>query len=162
VPMERETILWSRRAAVVPHLDPWLRVEAVTTRTVPVHEELERQVFELAETTAEDRQARLAAAIATGRLRAFVVRQHGEPVAVARLTARDGVAAVYGVGVADAHRGAGLGRLITTIATRAGLAMGNRLVWLSVDQTNVTASGLYASLGFRAAFSWTRLLGPAT
>jgi ribosomal protein S18 acetylase RimI-like enzyme len=162
VPMERETILWTRRAAIVPHLDASLRVEAVTARTVPLHEELERHVFELADSTAEDRRARIADAIATGRLRAFLVRLHGEPVAIARLTARDGVAALYGIGVAEGHRGAGLGRLITTVATRAGLATGNRLVWLSVDESNATASRLYASLDFRPAFSWTRLLGPAS
>lgn len=162
VPMERETILWTRRAAVVPHLDPSLRVEAVTRRTVAVHEQLERQVFELSETAADDRAELIARAIDAGRLRAFLVRLEGEPVAVARLTARDGIAALYGVGVAEGHRGAGLGRLVTTIATRAGLATGNRLVWLSVDEANLAARTLYGTLDFRPAFPWTRLLGPAS
>lgn len=159
--MERERILWTRRAAVVPHLDPSLRVEAVTPRTAAVHERLEREVFELSETTADDRTATLIRAIQAGRLRAWVVRLRGEPAAVARLTARDGVAALYGIGVAEGYRRQGLGRLITTVAVRAGLATGNRIVWLSVDESNAAARTLYATLDFRPAFGWTRLLGPA-
>jgi ribosomal protein S18 acetylase RimI-like enzyme len=161
LPLERETVLWTRRAAVVPHLDPWLRIEAVTARTAPIHEELERSIFELAETNAEDRVELLMRAIDAGRLRAYIVRLHDEPVAVARLTARDGIAALYGIGVAEQARRQGLGRLITTVATRAALATGNRLVWLSVDEVNDAARQLYASLDLRPAFDWVRLLGPA-
>lgn len=158
--MERERVLWTRRAAVVPHLHRSLRVEAVVPRSAAVHERLERQVFELSEATADDRTAMLRRAIEAGRLRAWIVRLDGEPVAVARLTARDGVAALYGIGVAEGYRGRGLGRLITTVAVRAGLATGNGLVWLSVDESNAVARTLYAALDFRPAFAWTRLLGP--
>ena len=161
LPMERETILWTRRAAVVPHLDPWLRIEAVTARTAPLHEQLEREVFELVASSADDRVDRLWRAIQSGRLRAYVVRMHGEPVAVARLTSRDGIAALYGIGVAPGARREGLGRLITTVATRAALATGNKVVWLSVDESNAGARELYAKLGFQPAFGWARLLGPA-
>jgi ribosomal protein S18 acetylase RimI-like enzyme len=159
--LERETILWTRQAAIVPHLDPGLRIEAVTTRSAATHERLEREVFELAATSADERVELLLRAIHAGRLRAYLVRLHGEPVAVARLTARDGVAALYGIGVAEEARRQGLGRLITIVATRAALATGNGLVWLSVDQTNIAARQLYASLGLRPAFEWVRLLGPA-
>jgi ribosomal protein S18 acetylase RimI-like enzyme len=162
LPLERETIMWTRRAAIVPHLDPWLRVEAVTAKSAPVHEQLEREVFELAESNADDRVDVLARGIQAGRLRAYLVRLHGEPVAVARLTARDGIAALYGIGVAEGARRQGLGRLITTVATRAALATGNRLVWLSVDESNATARHLYGALGFEPTFGWTRLLGPAS
>ncbi len=161
LPLERETILWTRRGAVVPHLDPWLRVEAVTARTAALYEQLEREVFELSATSAEDRASLLVRAVEAGRLRAYLVRLHGEPVAVARLTARDGIAALYGIGVAGHARRQGLGRLITTVATRAALATGNRLVWLSVDEKNDAARSLYASLGFGPAFAWVRLLGPS-
>ena len=38
--------------------------------------------------------------------------------------------------------------MLTTIATRAGLATGHKLVWLSVLEDNAAAVALYRSLGF--------------
>jgi ribosomal protein S18 acetylase RimI-like enzyme len=155
-----ESVLWVGRAAVVPHLDPALRIEAVQPRGVTEHERLEREVFGLPEGLAEGRRAAIADAIGSGRVRAFIVRLHGEAVAVARLSQGDGVAGLYGIGVAEAHRGRGLGTLVTTVATRAGLALGNRLVWLSVEEGNERAARVYARLGFVRAFGWSRWLGP--
>jgi ribosomal protein S18 acetylase RimI-like enzyme len=57
------------------------------------------------------------------------------------------------------HRRQGFGRLVTAVATRAGLATGNPLVWLSVDPANEPARRLYEDLGYRPAFSWQRLIG---
>jgi ribosomal protein S18 acetylase RimI-like enzyme len=153
-----ERVLWVGQAASVPHLDPGLRIEAVQPPRAAVHEALERRIFGMADETAEQRGQALAAALATGRLRAYVIHAAGEPVAVARLSQGEGVAALVGIGVAPEHRREGLGRLITTVATRAGLATGNRLVWLSVREADAPATALYAGLGYQPAFSWTRWL----
>ena len=100
-------------------------------------------------------------ALAAGRLRAFVVRLDDEPIAVARLSQGDGVAGIYALGVAHAWRGQGYGRLLATIATRAGMATGNRVVWLSVEDGNAPARHVYDTLGFQPAFGWSRWLAPA-
>ena len=52
------------------------------------------------------------------------------------LSQGEGVAGIYALGVARAWRGRGYGTLLTTIATRAGMATGNRIVWLSVEDGN--------------------------
>jgi ribosomal protein S18 acetylase RimI-like enzyme len=156
--VERETVLWVGRASIVPHLDPSLRIEAVTRRSIAAHEALERDIFGLPPAHAQLRTASLAAALGAG-LRAYIVRVHEEPVAVARLSSHAGVAGLYAIGVAEQHRGQGLGTLITTVATRAALATCHRLVWLSVDERNARALRMYTRLGFRPAFGWRRLLG---
>lgn len=160
-PARTESVLWVGRASKVPHLDTSLRLEAVQPRSVADHETLERRVFGLPSSAAEGRRVALADALATGRLRAYLVRLHDRPVAVARLSQGEGVAGLYAIGVEEEQRGKGLGRLVTAIATRAGLALGNRLVWLSVEDGNDAAQRLYAGLGFAPAFSWTRWMGPA-
>lgn len=160
-PSRTERVLWVGRASKVPHLDASLRLEAVQPRSVADHETLERRIFGLPPSAAEGRRAALAHALATGRLRAYLVRLHDRPVAVARLSQGDGVAGLYAIGVEEEQRGKGLGRLVTAVATRAGLALGNRLVWLSVEEGNDAAQRLYAGLGFAPAFSWTRWMGPA-
>jgi ribosomal protein S18 acetylase RimI-like enzyme len=79
-------------------------------------------------------------------------------VAVARLSQGRSVAGLQGIGVVESRRGQGYGSLITIIATRAGLATGNRLVWLSVREDNDAAIRIYGHLGFERAFTWTRWL----
>jgi ribosomal protein S18 acetylase RimI-like enzyme len=158
LPVSRERVLWVGLAATVPHLDPGLRIEAVQPRSAGLHETLERRIFGLPAEAAEARRAALAAALEGGGLRAYIVRAGDEPVAVARLSQGEGVAALVGVGVVPERRREGFGRLITIVATRAGLAGGNRLVWLSVEEGDARAVALYTSLGFRPAFGWTRWL----
>lgn len=153
-----ETVHWVGHAWVVPHLDPGLRIEAIQVRSLPSYEALERRIFGIGASAAERRQAGLAGALESGRLRAWIVRIGDEPVAVARLSLGQGVAALQGIGVIDERRGQGLGTLVTTIATRTGLALGNRLVWLSVRDDNETARSIYARLGFAPAFAWSRWL----
>ncbi|MET0772897.1 MAG: GNAT family N-acetyltransferase [Candidatus Limnocylindrales bacterium] len=155
-----ESTQWVAHASVVPHLDPALRFEAVQPRTVADHEELERRVFGADPTRAEARRAELATALAGGRLRAWVLRLQGEAIAVARLSQGDGVAGIHGLGVAREWRGQGYGSLLATVATRAGMATGNRIVWLSVDETNDVALHVYRKLGFQHAFGWSRWLAP--
>ncbi len=155
-----EVVCWTRRAAVVPHLDPSLRIESLTPRALAEYERVERDVFGLEATGAPDRAAALAAAVEARRLRGYLVRLHGAPVAVTRLVEVEGLACLSGVGVLAAHRGQGLGALVTTVATRAGLATGHSLVWLSVDPDNAAAWRLYSGLDYRPAFRWRRLIGP--
>jgi ribosomal protein S18 acetylase RimI-like enzyme len=154
--MARETVLWVGRASVVPHLDPSLRIEAVQPKSAADHERIERQVFGLPERESRDRVEALGQALEAGRLRAYVVRIGDEPVAVARLSQGEGVAGLYGIGVVEGRRRQGLGTLITTVATRAGMALGNRVVWLSVEDVNPGARAMYQRLGFEPAFSWAR------
>jgi len=156
--VQRETVLWVGRASVIAHLDPRMRIEAVRARSVEAHEAVEREIFGLPDAMAADRRAALARALDAGSLRAFVVRVDDEPVAVARLSQGEGVAGIYAVGVREAWRGQGYGTLLTTIATRAGMAIGNRVVWLSVEDGNDVARHIYEKLHFRVAFTWARWL----
>ena len=158
VPVMSETVMWVGHAAVVPHLDPAMRIEAVQSRALDTHEQLEREIFGIGADQVERRCGALGTALDTGRLRAWVVWLGDEPVAVARLSQGDGVAGLQGVGVVEAHRGHGYGTLLTTIATRAGMATGSRIIWLSVREDNESAVRAYDALGFQRAFSWTRWL----
>jgi ribosomal protein S18 acetylase RimI-like enzyme len=153
-----ETIMWVGHASVVPHLDPMLRIEAVQARSVDAHEELERQIFGIGPDEAGRRREALGGAIEAGLIRAWIVWLEDEPVAVARLSQGDGVAGIQGVGVVESRRGQGFATLITTIATRAGMAVGNRLIWLSVVEENPAAMKVYSKLGFKRAFAWSRWL----
>ena len=158
MPVVSETVMWVGRAAVVPHLDPGMRIEAVQPRTLETHEQLERQIFGIGAEQADRRRAAIGSALDQGRLRAWVVWVGDEPVAVARLSQGEGAAGLQGIGVVETYRGQGYGTLITTIATRAGMATGNRVIWLSVSEANDSAVAVYGSLGFERAFSWTRWL----
>jgi ribosomal protein S18 acetylase RimI-like enzyme len=151
-----ETVLWVGAASVVPHLDPSLRLEAVQPKNVEAHQLLEAQVFGLGRRGLVARGNDLGDALAGGHLRAYVVRIDGEPVAVARLSVGEHDAGLYGIGVAEAYRRRGIGTLLTTIATRAGLALGKRIVWLSVEDGNDGAAQMYQRLGFRPLFGWGR------
>jgi ribosomal protein S18 acetylase RimI-like enzyme len=156
----RETALWARRPVAVPHLDPQLRLEAVTERSAGEHEVLERRIFGLPAWGVAARVQGLAAGLQDGSLRAFLVRSGGTPVAIARLSLLAGSAGLYGVGVAAERRREGLGSFVTAVAMRAALARGGSLVWLSVEESNPAARNLYEKLGFRPAFGWSRWMAP--
>jgi ribosomal protein S18 acetylase RimI-like enzyme len=153
-----ETVMWVGHASVVPHLDPLMRIEAVQPRSLPRHEELERHIFGLSADQVERRRDALSASLRAGSVRAWIIWLDQEAIAVARLSQGDGSAGLQGIGVVEGQRGQGYGTLMTTIATRAGMAVGNRLIWLSVREDNGPAMQVYAKLGFRPAFSWTRWL----
>lgn len=161
IELERERVMWLRHAPAVPHLDPQLRLEAVTRRSAAEFERVEGAVFGIDGARAAERAEYVAQAVERGALRAFVVRREGRPVATARLVVGDDVAGIFGVGVAADQRRRGYGALVTAIATRAGLAAGGRLVWLSVEESNAAAQALYRGLGYRPTFAWTRWLGSA-
>ena len=162
LPIGSERFMWTRHPVVVPHLDPGLRIEAVTTATALECARLETTNFGL-DPDALGRSAELLGrAIAAGATRAFLVRLAREPIASARLVpGSDGICSLHAIGVAERHRRRGYGRLITAVATRAGLATGHRLVWLSVDEANVAAVELYRSLGFALTLDWSRWIAPA-
>ena len=155
-----ERILFTRHAPVVPHLDPSLRVEAVTTTTAIETARLEAEVFGQTPDWVEGRAQLLGRAVESGAIRAFLLRLLREPVATLRLAPFERVAGIHGVGVTQKQRGRGYGRMITAIATRAGLATGHGLVWLSVDEANTPAVELYRSLGYEPSFAWSRWLAP--
>lgn len=160
LPLVAETAMWTRRAGVVPHLDASMRIEAVTRASAPEYETVERAIFAVSPVEADERVAALAGTIEAGTQRAYLVRVGKEPIATARLAARDGTAALHGIGVAARWRRHGYGSLVTTVATRAALAMGNRLVWLSVAEENKAARELYRGLDYRPAFSWRLMVAP--
>lgn len=153
-----ETVMWVGHASVVPHLDPILRIEALQPRSIPTHEAIERKIFGIGEDQAERRRKASAAAVENGSTRGWIVWLDQEPVAVARMSQGNGVAALQGIGVTGAQRNQGFGTLITTIATRAAMAVGNRIVWLSVNENDPVAVKVYRKLGFAPLFSWTRWL----
>lgn len=159
--VDAERIMFTRHAPLVPHLDPGLRIEAVTPATAMECVRLEVANFGLPEVEIGERAERLAVAVTTGAARGFIVRLLREPVASARLVPGSGIAALTGVGVAARQRRRGYGRLVTAVATRAGLATGHKLVWLSVDEGNTAAAELYRSLGYEPTFAWSRWAAPA-
>lgn len=159
VSISNETVHWTRLPITVPHLDPALRIEAATPARAAHYERVERRIFGLSPADAGVRRSALEATLGDGRQRAFVVRLRGEPVATARLASVEGLAAIHGVGVVPEQRRKGFGRLVTAVATRAGLVTGHPLVWLSVDPANEPARQLYGQLGYRPAFDWHRLIG---
>jgi ribosomal protein S18 acetylase RimI-like enzyme len=164
VPLGSERLMYTRHASVVPHLDAGLRIEAVTPATALECATLEAAAFGLDPGAIDVSAGLLALAVESRATRAFIVRLAGEPIACARLVPGEpgsGVASLHAIGVAEHHRRRGYGRLITAIATRAGLATGHKLVWLSVDAGNAAAIAVYRGLAFDFTFNWTRWAAPA-
>jgi ribosomal protein S18 acetylase RimI-like enzyme len=156
--------MFTRHVSVVPHLDPALRVEAVTPATALECATLEAETFGLDVGALAESAELLARAVESGATRGFLVRLNGAAIASARLVpgaAGSAIASLHAIGVAERHRRRGYGRLITAIATRAGLATGHMLVWLSVDADNPGAIALYRGLAFDSTFDWTRWAAPA-
>jgi len=160
IPVFADRIMWTRHPATVPHLDPGLRVEAVTPQTALESIRLETEVFGLAPDEIGESAELLAKVVLSGETRGFLLRLVREPIASTRLVPGPGIAGLHGVCVAARHRRRGYGRMITAVATRAGLATGHKLVWLSVLEDNTAAVEMYASLGFARSFAWTRWIAP--
>ena len=157
-----ERIMFTRHPPTNPHLDPTLRIEAVTPSTARECVELEITNFGLPLNEIEPRTEWLAESVRNGSERAFIVRLMHKPVASARLIpGRGGTACLSAINVVAAQRGRGYGRLVTSVATRAGLATGAKLVWLSVDESNAPAVKLYESLGFEPTYAWSRWIASA-
>ena len=161
MPLSSERIMYSRHPAVVPHLDPGLRVEAVTPASALECARLETANFGLLPDAIGEAPSCSPSRSAMAR-RAPSCCVSCASRSPRRASCPDpGSAGLHAVGVAARHRRRGYGRLITAVATRAGLATGHKLVWLSVDEDNRVAVDLYRSLGFEPSFSWTRWAAPA-
>ena len=82
--------------------------------------------------------------------RCFAIHDGDDVVAYAKLRHRDRIAQVEDVVVLEGHRGAGLGRLVTTAALAAGLELAPELVFIVADDDDWPKE-LYTRLGFEAA-----------
>ncbi len=160
VEIEREAVLWAREAPAIPHLGPALRIEQVSEASPPHYVDVEAAVFGIPPGMAAGRLPSLRTSLGLPGRRAYVVSAGGRYVATTRLTVVAGLASLTSVGVLPEMRGRGYGRLITAVATRAGLAAGARLVWLAVAPDNTAAMRLYEGLGYRAAFERSLWIEP--
>jgi ribosomal protein S18 acetylase RimI-like enzyme len=95
--------------------------------------------------------AETAASLADPRFMHYLVRRDGMPVAVARRATFDGISYLSSIGVVDAARGLGFGRLVTASAMVDGFDEGNEWVHLGVYADNIPARRLYESLGLAMA-----------
>ncbi len=82
--------------------------------------------------------------------RCFAAYAGDDVCAYAKLRHRDGVAQVEDVAVLPEHRGAGLGRLVTSAALAAGLALEPELLFIAADDEDWPKE-LYGRLGFEPA-----------
>lgn len=82
--------------------------------------------------------------------RCFAIHDGDDVIAYAKLRHREGIAQVEDVVVLEGHRGAGLGRLVTTAALTAGLELEPELMFIVADDDDWPKE-LYARLGFQAA-----------
>ena len=88
------------------------------------------------------------ASLADPRFTHYVVRQGGEPVAVARRATFDGLSYLSSIGTVDRARGRGFGRLVTATALLDAIDDGSEWVHLGVFADNPPAIALYERLGF--------------
>jgi ribosomal protein S18 acetylase RimI-like enzyme len=161
IEIEREVVMWTEEPPAVPHLDPSLRIEQVTEATAPDYVEVEADAFGIPAGMAAGRLPSLRGSLALPGRRAYLVSVGGRHVATARLTVVNGLASLTSIGVRLTDRGQGFGRLVTAVATRAGLMGGGRLAWLAVAPDNAVALGLYRSLGYRQAFERSLWIEPS-
>lgn len=78
-----------------------------------------------------------------------VLREDGEPVAIALLGVRGEAGYIAGMGVAASHRGRGLGEAVMRAVLDEARGLGIRRVQLEVLVQNAAAIRLYERLGFR-------------
>jgi len=160
VEIEREAVLWARETPAIPHLGPALRIEQVSEATASHYVEVEAQVFGIPAGMAAGRLPSLRKSLGLPGRRAYLVSANGRYVATTRLAVVAGLASLTSVGVLPEMRGRGYGRLVTSVATRAGLAAGARLVWLAVAPDNSAAMRLYEGLGYQRAFERSLWIEP--
>ena len=90
------------------------------------------------------------ASLADPRFTHYLVRQGGDPVAVARRATFEGLSYLSSIGTLEAARGRGFGRLVTATALVDAIDAGSEWVHLGVFADNPTAIALYERLGFAA------------
>jgi N-acetylglutamate synthase len=89
-----------------------------------------------------------------------LVRAAGEPAAVGVVAIGRGWAGLHGIYVAKEARQRGLARLVSTALIGIAHARGARRAWLQVEQSNIAALPLYASLGFRTVYDYHHRVQP--
>jgi len=160
VEIEREAVLWAREPPAIPHLGPALRIEQVGEAAASHYVDVEAQVFGIPPGMAAGRLPSLRKSLGLPGRRAYLVSAADRYVATARLTVVAGLASLTSIGVLPEVRRRGYGRLVTAVATRAGLAAGARLVWLAVAPDNSAAMRLYEDLGYYPAFERSLWIEP--
>ena len=160
VEIERETVFWTHHPPAIPHLGPALRIEQVGEAAASHYVDVEAQVFGIPPGMAAGRLPSLRASLGLPGRRAYLVSAADRYVATARLTVVAGLASLTSIGVLPEVRRRGYGRLVTAVATRAGLAAGARLVWLAVAPDNSAAMRLYEDLGYYPAFERSLWIEP--
>ena len=78
----------------------------------------------------------------------LLVRDSGEPIAVARRATIDGASYLSSIGTRPAWRGRGHGKVATALAVADAIEAGSDLVHLAVDVGNDAAVRFYEALGF--------------
>ena len=100
--------------------------------------------------------------LTSAREQSFVsIRNGGEVLAIARLSAVAGWAGLTAVEVHPGHRRRGLGRAITATACRVAEQRGIPRVFLQVEVDNVPAQALYRRLGFRYSHRYHYRVAPS-
>jgi ribosomal protein S18 acetylase RimI-like enzyme len=89
---------------------------------------------------------------------AFIAYWDGEPVSIAMTIVSHGVAGIYWVGSLERARGKGLGRAVTTAATRAGFELGADIASL---QASPMGQPIYEAMGYEAIYEYRLLISPA-
>lgn len=85
---------------------------------------------------------------------------HGEVLAIGRLSIADGWAGITAVEVARARRRAGLGMTLTRAICAEAAARGARQVFLQVEIDNIPARTLYERCGFRYSHRYHYRVAP--
>ncbi len=93
-------------------------------------------------------EAELLAGLALPEVEVRIVRIDGEPVAVGRRHAFDGMSYLSAIGVRPDWQGGRLGELVTRSLVDAALADGHELIHLGVHASNGPARAMYRRLGF--------------
>jgi ribosomal protein S18 acetylase RimI-like enzyme len=78
----------------------------------------------------------------------LMLREDGDPVALARCATLEGGSYLSSIGTRQAWRGRGHGKLVTALAVADALDAGSDLVHLAVDLGNDRARRFYEALGF--------------
>ena len=89
---------------------------------------------------------------------AFIAYLDDEPVSIAMTIVSHGIAGIYWVGSLEQARGKGLGRAVTTAATKAGFELGADVASL---QASPMGKPIYEAMGYETVFDYRLFMSPA-
>jgi GNAT superfamily N-acetyltransferase len=84
----------------------------------------------------------------------FLIESDGRPVSTAIIAHEGDLAGLFEIGTLEGERGKGHARAVITAALKWARSRGARRAWLQVEQDNLEATALYASMGFRAVYDY--------